>query len=72
MNKSKRIVYLEIGIGYNTPTIIRYPFESLTNANENATLIRINKDYPQAIEENINKTISFAEDTIDIVNQLSG
>ena len=57
-----KFVFLEIGVGFNTPTIIRFPFEQMTYNNDDATLIRLNLDYPQAIEENKDKTISFDED----------
>lgn len=54
--------------GYNTPGIIRYPFEQMTYSDDNATLIRLNLDYPQAIPENKDKTISFDEDVEEILD----
>lgn len=63
----KKIVYLELGIGFNTPGIIRYPFERWTYHNENATLIRLNKDHPEGIEENDDKTIAFTENMQEVV-----
>lgn len=60
------VVFLELGVGFNTPVIIRYPFEQWTYDNENATLIRLNKDYPDAIKENESKTIGFDEDINEI------
>lgn len=72
---SGRIVLLELGVGFNTPTIIRYPFEQMTYHNPQATLIRLNKDYPDAIAENRGRTISFGEDAgtvmIDLMNIVS-
>ncbi|MDP0318188.1 hypothetical protein Q7Z28_08500 [Glaesserella parasuis] len=44
-------VYLELGIGFNTPTIIRYPFEQMTYRNPQATLIRLNRDHPEGFAE---------------------
>lgn len=35
---------LELGVGYNTPTIIRFPFERLASQRRNITLTRINRD----------------------------
>lgn len=67
-SRKKRIVYLEMGVGFNTPGIIRYPFEQLTYQNNNATLIRINRDFPNGAEENTNRTIAFTEDMTEIVN----
>ena len=63
-----KFVFLEIGVGFNTPTIIRFPFEQMTYNNDDATLIRLNLDYPQAIEENKDKTISFDEDVEEILD----
>lgn len=66
----EKVVFLELGVGYNTPTIIRFPFEQLTYNNPNALLIRINMDFPNPIKENIDKTISFDEDISEIINNL--
>lgn len=55
-------VYLELGVGYNTPGIIRYPFEQMTLRNPRATLIRLNRDDPQGLAETAAQTISFSED----------
>ena len=68
--KGKNVVLLEIGVGYNTPAIIKYPFERLTYQNEDFNLIRINKDYPYATEENESKTICFDEDTMQVLQDL--
>lgn len=42
--QSKKVVLLELGIGFNTPMIIRWPFEQMSIKNKNHTLIRVNKD----------------------------
>ncbi len=36
-----RLVLLELGVGFNTPIIIRYPFEQMTHDNPNVNLIRL-------------------------------
>lgn len=41
-DKSAKVVLLELGVGFNTPTIIRFPFEKLTREHENISLIRLN------------------------------
>ncbi len=64
--KDNKVVFLELGVGYNTPSIIKYPFEQWTYDNENATLIRINRSFPGAIKENESKTIGFDEDMDEI------
>lgn len=37
-----KVVLLELGVGFNTPTIIRFPFEQMMRRNENWSLIRLN------------------------------
>ena len=64
--QDNKVVFLELGVGFNTPSIIKYPFVQWTYDNENATLIRINRDYPDAIKENVSKTVSFDEDMDEI------
>ena len=68
--KNKNVVLLEIGVGFNTPGIIRFPFEQMTANNVKTTLIRINKDYPFPMLEIRNRTISFDEDTNKIIEDL--
>ena len=68
--KDKNVVLLEIGVGFNTPGIIRFPFEQMTNNSKKTTLIRINKDYPSTMLEIENKTISFNEDTNKVIEDL--
>ena len=69
-SKGKNVVLLEIGVGFNTPGIIRFPFEQLTANSDKTTLIRINKDYPLPMLEIRNKTISFDEETNKIIEDL--
>ena len=44
-----KLVLLEYGVGFNTPTIIRFPFEHMAASFPDTTLIRVNKErsYPQ-------------------------
>lgn len=39
---NKKLVLLELGVGFNTPTIIRFPFEKLVREHDNISLIRLN------------------------------
>ena len=38
-----KILFLELGVGYNTPVIIKYPFWQMTAKNSNATYACVNK-----------------------------
>ncbi len=66
-----RTVCLELGVGFNTPGIIRYPFEQLVHSSEDAMLIRLNKDDPEGPWENEKKTIAFTEDMNTVIKALS-
>jgi len=39
----KKMILLELGVGFNAQGIIRYPFERMIYLNKAQTLIRINK-----------------------------
>jgi NAD-dependent SIR2 family protein deacetylase len=65
-----QVVYLELGVGYNTPGIIRYPFEKLTFQNKKATLIRLNRDDTDGFSETVNRTIAFNEEMKRVVGDL--
>lgn len=69
--KDKKLVLIEIGVGYNTPAIIKYPFEQMTYLDKNTHLIRINKDYAFCQEEIRDKTLLFNEDTSKILTDLT-
>lgn len=68
--ESGKVVLLELGIGYNTPAIIRYPFEQITYRNPQATLIRLNADYPHGPKETASQTIAFTEDMSKVISML--
>ena len=53
-HEGQRIFFLELGVGYNTPVIIKYPFWQMTAKNPDATYVCINQGQatcPQEIEQ---------------------
>lgn len=53
-HETMHILYLELGVGYNTPAIIKYPFWKMTYDNPNARYCCINYEeiyYPVEIEK---------------------
>ncbi|MDD6051349.1 MAG: Sir2 silent information regulator family NAD-dependent deacetylase [Clostridiales bacterium] len=53
-HESQKILFWELGVGFNTPVIIKYPFWQLTVKNPNATYACINQGQavcPQEIEK---------------------
>lgn len=69
-NMDKNIVFLELGVGFNTPGIIRFPFERLTYSNPNATLIRINKGMAMVPKEIESKSICIDDDINEVLMQI--
>lgn len=69
-NKNRNIVFLELGVGYNTPTIIRFPFERYTYTFKNAELVRINLSRPEVPKEIASKSISIGDDIENIIHRL--
>lgn len=52
---NKKLLLLELGVGFNTPSIIRFPFEQFSQQFPLAHLIRLNKDEVKSqgkVEEN--------------------
>ena len=68
--EGKSTLFLELGVGYNTPGIIRYPFEAMVHNNPNALLVRLNRDHTKGMSENTESTISFNEDMTTIINEI--
>ena len=53
-HKNLHILFLEIGVGYNTPGIIKYPFWQMTAQNSNAVYACLNNgeaDCPREIKQ---------------------
>ena len=57
-NEGKKILFLELGVGYNTPGIIKYPFMNMTAKNKKAVYICVNSGdsyVPVVIENQIGR-----------------
>ena len=66
----KELLIMEFGVGFNTPGVIRWPFERIINAHSNATFLRVNKDYPFVQMDIKNKTVSMEENVGKIIRDL--
>lgn len=64
------LLLLEFGIGYNTPGIIRLPFEQMAQRFPNTTLVRFNRDNPEPYIQELPRFTAFIEDIGVILNQL--
>lgn len=65
-----KTVYLELGVGYNTPVIIKYPFWKQTAQNENASYVCINLGEADAPSEIKNRSVCIDADIAKVINDL--
>lgn len=69
-NKDKNIVYLELGVGGNTPVIIKYPFWQLTSQNKNASYICVNLGESYCPDEIVDQSVCVNADIGKVINDL--
>lgn len=66
--EGKKIVVFDIGTGFNTPGVIRWPAETIANHFADATLIRVNLEYPEVPIGLKDKAISLKMDASEFIN----
>lgn len=66
-----KTLLIELGVGFNTPTIIRYPFERMAAEEEGVTLVRMNRDYA-GFESESGRHIAFDEDMGQVLSEVAG
>lgn len=64
-----KILFLELGVGYNTPVIIKYPFWQMTAKNSNFTYACVNKGQATCPPEIRHKSICIDDDIANIINK---
>ena len=67
-----KVLYLELGVGYNTPVIIKYPFWQRTFDNPQATYACINFDEAVCPEQIEDKAILIEGDIGEVLENLKG
>lgn len=65
-----RAVFLELGVGFNSPGLIRHPFQRMTGLWPNAALIRVNRDYPSVPEKIRGKSVELGGDIAENLRRL--
>lgn len=69
-HEGMQILFLELGVGYNTPVIIKYPFWQMTAKNPKAVYACINKGEPLCPREIERQSICMDADIGNVVDQL--
>lgn len=68
-NKNKKILFLELGVGFSTPVWIKYPFIKMTLENPKAKYIVIDQGYNPIIKELDSQQIIIKENIAAIINE---
>ena len=66
----QRLLFLELGVGYNTPVIIKYPFWQMTAKNPNATYACVNQGQAVCPGEIKKQAICIDGDIGEVLSQL--
>lgn len=69
--RGKRVVFIELGVGYNTPGIIKYNFWRYANNWQNAFYVCINKGEAYVPREIEDKGVGINEDIKKVVEELN-
>ena len=67
-----RVVFLEIGVGYNTPGIIKYPFWQQVYRNRDAVYACLNMEADPVPEQIQSRSILIAGDSHQVIRELLG
>lgn len=69
-HRKSKILFLELGVGYNTPAIIKYPFWKMTARNRGAEYICINKGESSVPADIKERSLEIDADIYSIVREL--
>lgn len=70
--EGQKILFLELGVGYNTPVIIKYPFWQMTAKNPRATYACINRGEVFCPAEIADRAVCIDGDIGDILSRIHG
>lgn len=69
-HQNKKILFLELGVGFNTPGIIKYPFWQMTLQNPESHYVSINKGESYCPTEIQNRSFCIDEDIGKVLERL--
>lgn len=69
-HKNLNVVFIELGIGYNTPVIIKYPFWQMTDKWQQAHYICLNYGQAYAPDEIKEKSVCVNKDIDEVIRRL--
>lgn len=70
-HKKDKVVLLELGVGFNTPTIIRFPFEQMLYDNADWSLVRLNLEEAVVPESLGKRAVGINEDIAKSIEDIA-
>lgn len=67
---NKKLLILELGVGFQTPTVIRWPFEKTASVNNKAFLYRIHGSFAQLTEGLRETAESIPVNSVDFIRSI--
>lgn len=67
---NRELLILELGVGFGTPTVIRWPFEKTAAVNKKAHMYRIHGKFAQLSEEIRDKAVSIPINSVEYMAAL--
>ena len=71
-NKNRHVLFLELGVGMNTPGIIKFPFWEATYSNPNAFYACINMNEAFAPKEITDRSLVINDDIAEVLESAAG
>lgn len=65
---NRKLVILELGVGMQFPTVIRWPFEKTVMYNQKATIFRIHQNLPMLTQEIAKQGYSCQKNSVDVIS----
>lgn len=72
MTLNQRLLVLELGEGFKTPTVIRWPFEKTVIFNQKSFMYRVNEKYAQLADGMQDRAVAVAENSVEWVRKTVG
>ena len=69
--RGQKILFFELGVGFNTPVIIKYPFWQMTAKNSNAVYACLNKGQTFCPQEIKRQSICIDADIAEVLTKLT-
>lgn len=65
-----RLLVVEIGAGFNTPSVIRWPMEQIVYSHPAANFIRVNLQWPDVPKEIAEKSVIFPNEAMETITAI--